>query len=691
MIHSILLLLVGAASTPHVQVSLVAEPVSAQPGKSLSVALRLVPEPGWHFYWTNPGDAGVPPSVAWKTLSGVGKVDSLQWPVPETIPVDPLMTYGYHGETLLPFSVQVDPAAKGKVRLSGSAKWLECKEICVPGKAELDLELPVAASEGAPDARWQALFAKARGALPAALDGWTFRAVWTDSFLVVSGKGAAPLPAGLRFFPLQTAVADNPSPQQYQATPDGFRLTIRRDVVERRIPDTLRGVLVPSSPWKGHPGVKLDAPLGKASASDTLPVASPPAKGAQVEGGSESGLWKALFLAFLGGMILNLMPCVLPVLSLKVLDLAGKGGQDRRVALAHGAVYSLGVVASFLGLAAVLLVLRAGGESLGWGFHLQSPQVVAALSLLMALIAMNLWGLFEVGTFLASKVGGVESRGWAGSFLTGVTATLVASPCSAPFMGTALGYTLALPAWQTLLVFFALGLGMALPYLVLSAVPRLLAWIPKPGAWMETLKQGLGFAMAAAAVWLGWLVGRLAGSDSLAMVAATWVVVGLGGWILGRYALGHRAPGTRWAARGAFVACLALAGWGIASGVGGSPRPDQAESSTQELFREGTLQELRGSGKPWFLYFTADWCTTCLVNEGTALHRPAVRRKLEERGVRVVKADWTARDSIIGVTLASFGRQGVPYYVLSDGITERVLPEILTEGMVLSALDSLAR
>lgn len=692
MIELILSVLTAAAPTPHVKVTLVSEPISAQAGKPLSVGLLLEPEPGWHFYWTNPGDAGVAPTVAWKTLTGVSSVDSLRWPVPDTIRVDPLMTYGYLGRTLLPFSVQVAASASGKIRLAGSAKWLECKEICVPGKAEVELELPIAKDRGSEDPRWQELFGKARAELPQVASGWSLRAGLTDSLVVISGNGPGEPPSSLRFFPLQQGVVDNPAAQKWQALPGGFRLTIRRDAFDRRRPDTLRGVIVPASAWKGIRAIEVVVPLEAATPSDTQSVAPPPKREAAIDP-SLQGLWKALFLAFLGGLLLNLMPCVLPVLSLKVLDLSRKGGADRRQAVAHGALYALGVVLSFLGLAGMLLFLRAGGESLGWGFHLQSPKVVAGLSILMALISLNLWGVFEPGAFLSGKVSEVSSRGGAGSFVTGITATLVATPCTAPFMGTALGYTLTLPAIPTLFVFLALGAGMAAPYVLLSAFPRALAWVPKPGAWMETLKQALGFAMAASAVWLAWLVGRLAGSDAVAVVALSWVVVGVGGWILGRFALPHVRTAGRFAARLVFLASLALAGWGVWKWT--EPRvvpvKEQASLEGEGVFGEGTLAQLRASGEPWFLYFSADWCTTCLVNEGAALHRPAVRQKMSNLGVRVVKGDWTSRDSLIGATLASFGRQGVPFYVLSDGKTERFLPEILTEGMMLSALDSLSR
>jgi len=689
MVQSLLLagLVALSGAGGHVKGTLVSEQSAVQPGGALSLGLRLELEPGWHVYWTNPGDAGIAPSIAWSEKKGAAP-DSLKWPTPDTLPVFPLMTYGYKEQVVIPFAAKVEAGAKGEVVLKGHAKWLECSDICVPGKAELALTIPVA-SASVVDPAGKALFDKVRASMPVADDGWKWRAALSDSFVYLKGlpPKIAPESAPIRFMPLDQGFIDNAAPQAWSDAGGELRLKIRRDAFLHFKPDSLRGVLLHPQGWQmpGSTGMRISVPLVPATASDTV---SPPPKAKTENGSATKGLLVALFFAFLGGLVLNLMPCVLPVLSLKVLDFLKKGGQRRRHVFAHGLVFAAGTILSFLAMATVLLVLRSGGEALGWGFHMQSPRVVAMLSLLMALLALNLWGVFEPGAAFASVVGGGSEAGWIGSFLTGVTATVVATPCTAPFMGAALGYTLTRPAFETLFVFFTLGLGMASPYLVLSAFPGLAAKLPKPGAWMETLKQVFGFAMAATAAWLLWVVGRLSGPDAAGIVAGSWVVVSLAAWILGVGALPHRSKGARWAARLTFSVLLALACAVVVAGLpaSASARTSNAEAMSTEPFREGTLAELRSSGKPWFLYFTADWCLSCQVNERVALDRPEVVDAFAKSGVRVVKADWTGRDSLIANTLRDFGRQGVPFYVLSDGKTETFLPEILTPGIVLKAL-----
>lgn len=686
-------MLACSAIAGHVKGQLVSETASVLPGATATLGLRLEMEPGWHVYWTNPGEAGIPPHILWSQTRGAAP-DSLQWPVPDTIPVVPLMTYGYHGELLLPFSVRTDSGAKGEIVLKGQAKWLECKEICVPGKADLSIAIPVGASAPIPDPSVSGLFAKARAEMPAGSSGWSFRAAVTDSFVFLTARSSSGKSSGaaVRFLPLDPGVVDNAAPQPWVRTPDGFRLKILRDFLVKARPDSLRGLLIREDGWGGASrGMRFSVPLAPPSPSDTAGFAAPPGRGADSGTSSTTkGLAMALLFAFLGGIVLNLMPCVLPVLSLKVMDFLKKGGQSRKHAFAHGLVFSAGVVASFLALAGAMLAMRSGGEALGWGFHMQSPRIVAAISLTMALMAFSFWGMFELGASFAAKAGSVPGAGWIGSFLTGVTATVVATPCTAPFMGTALGYTLTRPPFETFSVFFALGLGMASPYLVLAAFPRLVAALPKPGAWMETLKQFFGFAMAGSAVWLAWVVGRLVGADAVAFVAALWTLVALGSWVLGRWALPHRSAVLRWGARSIFGLSLALslgAIFYVLPPVVDPASPRSENVSGHEAFREGTLEELRASGKPWFLYFTADWCLSCQVNERVALGRPEVEEAFRRSGVRVVKADWTSRDSLIAGTLKEFGRQGVPYYVLSDGRTESTLPELLTPGMVLEALE----
>lgn len=690
MVRSILLsaALASLSWGGHVKATLVSEHGSAEPGGVVSLGLRLEMEPGWHVYWINPGDAGIPPSIAWTEVAGATP-DSLRWPVPDTMSVDPLMDYGYGEEVLLPFSAKVAPDAAGQVVLRGKAKWLECKDICVPGKSDLDLALPVAQATPAPRPAVAPLFDRFRQELPARETGWTLRAARTDSFLFLTARSAAgkPLAEPVRFFPLDPGLVDNPSPQPWIPTSDGFRLKIRRDAVVHLAPDSLRGVLSRQGGWKdGRRGWEVGVPLVPATALDTADFVPPPS--AERRAGASTGLLLALLFAFLGGLVLNLMPCVLPVLSLKVLDFLKKGGQSRGQAFAHAVVFAAGTILSFLAMAGVLLALRSGGESLGWGFQMQSPRVVAFLSLLMALLALNLWGVFEPGAAFASRLGGVPGGGWIGSFLTGVTATVVATPCTAPFMGAALGYTLTRPAPETLSVFFFLGLGMSAPYLALAGFPRLAALLPKPGAWMETLKQFFGFAMAATAVWLAWVVGRLSGPDAVALVAGLWILLAVGAWILGRWALPHFPGGTRWAARLTFLVIAVLAGAVATVALPQSVQSRKASAAVgHETFGEGTLAQLRASGKPWFLYFTADWCLSCQVNERVALDRPEVVEAFRRKGVRVVKADWTGRDSSISRVLGEFGRQGVPFYVLSDGKTETFLPELLTPGIVVAALE----
>ncbi len=690
MLHSILLtgLLSALTFGSHVQGVLVSEHATAQSGGTLSLGLHLELEPGWHVYWINPGDAGIPPSIAWSETKGATP-DSLQWPVPDTLPVSPLMTYGFKDRVLLPFSAKVSPDAQGNVVFKGHAKWLECSDICVPGKAELSLTLPVSAAVPTANAETKPLFEQARRALPARGMGGSVRAAVSDSFVYLTVKSTQGTDQPVRFLPLDQGVIENASVQPWIATKDGFCLKIRRDGLVRLKPDSLRGILVHPKGWNsGRKGWLFTTPLVPATAADTVEIRPPPAK-AGTGNETTKGLLMALFFAFLGGIALNLMPCVLPVLSLKVLDFLKKGGQSRHNGFLHALVFAAGTILSFLALAGVLLVLRSGGEALGWGFQMQSPRVVGILSMLMALLALNLWGVFEPGAAFASRIGTGPGGGWVGSFFTGVTATVVATPCTAPFMGAALGYTLTRPAFETLSVFFFLGLGMSLPYMALAGFPRLAAFLPRPGAWMESLKQFFGFAMAATAVWLAWVVGRLAGADAAVLVAGLWVFAGLGAWILGRWALPHHSTTKRWSARLTFTVIIgcAVAVLCVALPQNGQSRTESTGRLAGEPFREGTLAELRSSGKPWFLYFTADWCLSCQVNERVALERPEVVAAFQRHGIRVVKADWTGRDSLIARTLQTFGRQGVPFYVWSDGTRESNLPELLTPGIVLGAIE----
>jgi len=677
MIHAAigLALAVSSFGGGHVRADLLSEPVVVQPGRNLLLGIRMRMEPGWHVYWRNPGDAGFSLSLKWEKTDGV-RLDSLLWPVPDTIAVTPLMTYGYQDSVVLLLPVHVDSGAPA-VHLRAHAKWLECNEVCVPGQADLSLDLPVGSPVGVDST--STLFAAAKAALPEAPPGWSVRASFSDSDLILVGHGPGTPPASLRFFPSRQGFADNAPAQELDRTPNGFRLRVRRDPFQRMVPDSIRGVLSRPEGWgDGRKGWEIAVAPSPLLPSDTARIAAfaaapPPDR-----------FFPALMLAFLGGLLLNLMPCVLPVLSLKALGLVA--GRDNRHFL-HGLAYTGGVLLSFLVLAGILVALRRGGEALGWGFQMQSPRTVAILSLLMALMALSLWGVFEPGASFAN-LGSSSSRGVLGSFLTGVLATVVATPCTAPFMGSAIGWALLLPDARVFAVFAALGFGLAAPYLAISGIPSARRFLPRPGEWMVVLKQAFGFAMAATAVWLAWIVGRLAGPDAIALVASLWIVVAVGAWILGRGALPHHSSIGRNLSRLAF---LILVGGSVAAAARWLPAEvvRNRTASAVEAFHEGTLGNLRSSGKPWLLVFTADWCLSCQVNERVALRTSAVERALEKKGVRVVVADWTARDSTVSRALESFGRQGVPFYVLSNGRTERYLPEILTESTVLAALDSI--
>jgi thiol:disulfide interchange protein DsbD len=407
---------------------------------------------------------------------------------------------------------------------------------------------------------------------------------------------------------------------------------------------------------------------------------------------SASNLAAALGAAFAGGLILNLMPCVLPVLSLKVMSFVRHGGESRLGALRHGLAFALGVLVFFWILAGALLALRASGQQIGWGFQLQSPPFVVVLSGLFLLVALNLFGVFEVGQSLTAMANlTTKTNGLSSSFWSGALATIVATPCTAPFMGSALGFALGQPAWSTLLVFSVLGLGMAAPYLLLSASPPLLKLLPRPGRWMEALKQAMGFPMLGTVVFLVWVFGRQTGMTAMTWLLAALLLIAAGAWLYGRGRLPQNSP--RWRL-GLLTSAAALVSFGFLLGLAqaqASPAVTEARRTDRwEPYSERRLAELRAAGTPVFVDFTADWCLTCQVNERVALQHPAVQERLERAGVAMMKADWTLRDERVTQALAGHGRQGVPLYVLYGKVQDappRLLPEVLTPGLVLRALD----
>jgi thiol:disulfide interchange protein DsbD len=655
--------------TPHVEAELIAERTAIVPGEPLVVALRLAIIPGWHTYWRNPGDSGEPTRLEWRLPAGF-RAGEIEWPLPERLPAGPLMNFGYKGEAL--HLVRIDPppglTIGTPVTLSAKAWWLVCEVNCIPEDAELSITLPVA-SRADDDPRAAAPIAAARARLPApakALSGWSLAASAAAdgvALRIVPPAGVAMRSA--QFFPFDQGKIEPAAPQRLDATGDAYRLALVRAVQPVGAFDRVAGVLVLAS---------ADDAAPRAYAVD-LPIAA----GAPAASGAPLGLIAALLAAFAGGVILNLMPCVLPVLAIKVLGFADAGAHAGR---RHGLLYAAGVLATFWALAGVLLALRTAGAGLGWGFQLQSPVAVALLALLFFALALNLSGVFEFANLLPDRVAAWRATNpaldW---FLTGVLAVVVAAPCTAPFMGAALGFAIGTDAVSAVSVFTALGAGMALPYVALAWFPAWLTHVPKPGPWMARLKQALAFPLYGTAVWLAWVLGRQAGLDAVAWLLAAAVIAAIAAWLAGMP--GSRGP----VARGA-IAALVAAAVVIAATPRDGAAPVAAADGAWQPYSAHTVAALTAAGKPVFIDFTAAWCVTCQVNKKLVLARDDVVHAFRARRIELVRADWTRRDPEIAKALAQIGRSGVPAYVLyRPGREPLVLPEILTRERLLAALD----
>jgi DsbC/DsbD-like thiol-disulfide interchange protein/cytochrome c biogenesis protein CcdA len=646
-----------------IAVELVAESDAPAAGEAVTLAFSFTPQPGWHGYWLNPGEAGLPTRVEWQLPQGV-EAEPLRFPVPRTLLISGLMNYVYEGPHAvltrlnLPAGLAPGTALPVRVRID----YLACTDkICVPQRADLALELRV--GDGRVEAGRRAQFDSWRAALP--------RPLQTEGTYAVEGgrlRVALPLPQG-------AAVEEA---YLFPAAPDVLRYTA--DQAASRNGDMVI-VETDAAPGAGRlQGIEglLRTGEGQGLAFTARPGPVPPA-GEPIgrPAGSAGALLWALLGALLGGLILNVMPCVFPILSLKALSLARAGGDAatvRREALAYGA----GVIVTCLGLGAVLLALRASGAAVGWAFQLQEPRFVLVLLLLVTAIALNLAGLFRLpGLSIAAKGGGAP-----GAFGAGALAAFVATPCTGPFMMAALGATLLLNAWGSLLVFGALGVGLALPFLLLGLIPATRLWLPKPGPWMVRLQRLLSVPMFATALGLAWVLGRQTGVDGMTLGLAAALVVGLALWWLGA----RGATRQRWAAAALLAAAIAAPLLWLRPGDPSGSAP-AASRLGAEPFAEARLAQLRSEKRPVFLYFTADWCITCKVNENGALASSQVADAFAARGVRVLEGDWTLGDPAIGRFLERHGRLGVPLYLYyAPGEEPRILPQILTA----SALTDLA-
>jgi thiol:disulfide interchange protein len=659
----------------HVEVELVAENTALVAGPQ-TVALRIKPDAGWHVYWRNPGDSGLPTKLVWQNLPAGASAGELQWPYPQEHNLGDLTNYGYGDETLLPVELTL-PETAPTAPLAARASWLVCADICIPGKAELTLDRAFAAGSAQPDPAWAQAFAKARAALPAAAD-------FAARFQIEAGEfrlAAGPLPGDseqVAFYPYAGDVLAHAGSRKLAF--DGREVRLARPLSNYFVqaPASVEGVLV----------------VGEGDAARAYEIKATPGAVAAVAGDAPASagaaiapsFWLALLLAFGGGLILNLMPCVFPVLSLKALSVMKLQGHSIDQAASehrrHALAYTAGVVLSFVAAAALLIALRAGGAALGWGFQLQSPLFVGLLVYVMIALGLSLSGVVDFGTRWMGAGQNLAARpGLSGSFFTGVLAVVVASPCTAPFMGTALGYALTQPAIVSLSVFLALALGLAFPFLLLGFVPRLAARLPRPGAWMQTLKQLLAFPLYLTAVWLLWVLGGLSDRNGMGLAMIGAVVLAFGLWLLGR----ARHALVRVLAVAALLGAVALLFHPLLR-TPASSGPRTAAIGT-EAYSDARLAELVAQKRTVFVDFTADWCLTCKVNERIALRSQKVLAAFAKHEVVSLVADWTRADPSITAALARYQRSGVPLYLVSvGGAQPRVLPQVLTPDLVVEAV-----
>ncbi len=717
----------AVVTTDQARAELVAHaPDGVRAGQTLWLGLQITHQSGWHTYWKNPGDSGLPTQLTW-TLPEAFKAGEIAWPAPRKLPLGNLANYGYEGTVLLPVPVTVPAGfAAEQLTVRLKATWLICKKECIPQDGEFELSVPARASYAPQGRAFEAAWAaaprdlpKARGELrPAEASGQTARPILQ---VRLEGLPAALQGKTLALFPETGGITEPAAPLVQRWDGDTWTAEAPLSAYRSEAPTQMPVVLTwPEAPetreansatkgtataWRVTLPVRGDWPAARA------PVAVPAALEAALRDnaqnaqsvGLNAGLitapqpaaaltWLAAIAgALLGGLILNLMPCVFPVLAIKVVAFA-RHADDRRAHRVNGLAYTAGVLLSFVALGTLLLGLRAAGEQLGWGFQLQNPAVVAGLAVLFTLIGLNLAGLFEFGSVLPSGVASLQTRHpTADAFLTGVLATAIASPCTAPFMGASLGLAIALPTAQALTIFAAIGLGMALPYLAASWWPAVARALPRPGAWMQTFRQLMAFPMFATVVWLLWVLGQQSGIDGAAALLMLLVGLALLVWALG---LTGRS---RQVLAGLSLAGLLWMGWTVGPQV--THMAEASASTAETTIQPGTTwqawsperqAELLAQGRPVFIDFTAAWCVTCQYNKRNALADANLLADMATKNVALLRADWTRRDPAVTAELANLGRNGVPVYVLlKTGQPAKVLSEVLGVGEVRAALASL--
>lgn len=671
-------------------------------GQPVWLGLQLTHAPGWHTYWQNPGDSGLPTQLDWQLPAGV-QVGDLVWPTPKKFPLGPLANYGYDGTLLLVVPLTITPEFRAtKLEVGLNASWLVCRQECIPEEGQFRLSVPSAqplALHGMAFETALALQPKliANNSINTSVEGQFLHIFWPQPSKTWHGKR-------LEFFPVTPGLIEPGAAWEQSWSAQGWSARVPLSALRSESPAQLPMVLALAETTHGQP-----AQAGVFTTSTVQgswpPVQAVPSPGispaleaalrdnaaraaAPTSTGTPLGLIGALLGALLGGMVLNLMPCVFPVLAIKVLAFAQHAEHTRAHRLA-GLAYTAGVVLSFLALGGLLLALRAAGEQLGWGFQLQNPLVVAGLATLFTVIALNLAGLFEFGSVLPSQLASLRAKHpVVDSFLTGVLATAIASPCTAPFMGASLGLAIALPTAQALAVFAALGVGMALPYLLASWVPAVARALPRPGAWMNTLRQFLAFPMWATVVWLLWVLGQQTGINGVAALLMCLVALALLIWALGQ------TGRTRGVLAGLAAAGLAWLLWAVGplvTELPGTPADAlatrTAATADWQAWTPARQAELLAQGRPVFVDFTAAWCVTCQYNKRTTLADANLLADMQQRQVALLRADWTRRDPAVTQALALLQRSGVPTYALhTPGRPPQVLSEVLSVQEVRDAL-----
>jgi thiol:disulfide interchange protein DsbD len=668
------------ASEP-VKVALFAEKEGGVAGEEIYLGLRFQIEPNWHIYWKNPGSSGYAISVKWTLPEGI-EVGAIEWPAPKKFAFDGFINYGYSDviTLLVPMTISAD-FNSAEVAINAEVSWLACENACVPGSTSLMLQLPLMLGAGSETLN-ATVFRAARASLPVESIPWEVNSFLNEARLRIQVEDSDV--QEVYFYAEEAGLVDADATQILTPTSDGIALEV--ELLKTEMPAMIEGVLeVDGNAWgvELKPAVRALPPT--VSTSNSLESRL-----------LDLGLSGWLVLAFLGGLILNVMPCVLPVLSLKVFSLLKHAGQSRGQAFAYGFAYTLGVVLSFVALAAALFVLRGLGERIGWGFQLQNPQFVVGLTLLLFLFALNLVGVFEMGMGLVGADAKVARRNdLVGSFGMGILAAVVGAPCVGPLVGGASGVALQVDPLTGISVFAMMGFGMAAPFLLLSLFPRLVSFLPKPGPWMEVFKQGMGFVLFAVVVFLLWVVGQSGGTNGILVLLLALFVTAIAAWVYGRWAAVSKPKKTR---RRATIFALTLLSISLIGGAQSMASAyatsklklgDEKSEGPWQAWSEARVARELALGNPVFVDFTASWCLICQVNKRAVLRTNEIQSFFAEHDIVSLEADWTTRDAAITDALEAQGRSGVPLYLLHfpDGTTQ-VLPQNLTKAIVREAVEA---